>query len=51
LIRSAALGLAELVLATTPPLVLMAEPAALLRRLAARLTPGVGAGGPEEEAS
>jgi hypothetical protein len=42
LIRAAALGLAELVLASTPPLVLLAEPAALLRRMAARVASGRG---------
>jgi hypothetical protein len=42
LIRAAALGLAELVLATAPPLVLLAEPAALMRRVAARVEAGRG---------
>jgi hypothetical protein len=40
LIRAAALGLADLVLSSTPPLVLLAEPEALLRRTAARLAGG-----------
>ena len=37
LIRAAALGMADLALAAAPPLVLMAEPAELLARMAARL--------------
>ena len=40
LIRAAALGLADLVLASAPPLVLLAEPEALLRRMAARVASG-----------
>src|SRR5688572_20930676 len=40
LIRAAALGLADLVLSSAPPLVLLAEPEALLRRTAARLAGG-----------
>lgn len=40
LIRAAALGLADLVLAAAPPLVLLAEPEALLRRMAARVAGG-----------
>jgi hypothetical protein len=45
LIRAAALGLAEVALAATPPLLLMADPAAVLARAAARLGAGGGAGG------
>ena len=40
LIRAAALGVSEVVLAATPPLVLMADPAAVLERTAARLGAG-----------
>ena len=40
LIRAAALGVADLVLASAPPLLLAAEPEALLRRIAARLAGG-----------
>ena len=50
LIRASALGMADLVLATAPPLVLMAEPAELLSRAAARLAAAErGAGSAAEE--
>lgn len=46
LIRSAALSVAELILARTRPLVLAAEPAAVLRRAADSLERAAGAGEP-----
>jgi hypothetical protein len=40
LIRAAALGTADLVLDSAPPLLLAVEPASLLRRLADQIAPG-----------